>query len=481
MTVIVVAGIYSAFLAATHFQEEVYEWRVKPGYDPKTGAKLPVAVAEGATAQPLAVASPEAAAPEADLPEIAAPAEKWLMASLTKGAKPKAAAQSEIEVVTDAPVTQAPKAAEPSTPAASTPAPEPKPCDLVNGERPAYCERFTYPSFLLFGMSVGSFIVAYFFQLAACDWDRTKVFAALYQAPKKDRHAKVADLSNPRFNSELVFDFFLVSLTFMGAMFTTNLSLQFCDMATQILIKSAKMVPIVVGGFLVFKKTYPWYDYSAVGLITGGLIVYNFLAEGGDGGKAANSKGVAICIASLFCDGMTGPRQDKVNGKYVITGLEHMLFTNMFAILPAAVLTIIMDFTIFAKGAGPLVFCMRHPQIIYLCAAYCLCNTMGQLFIFQGLALLGALYLSVITTTRKFWSVLWSLCKDPTKLSKVKPLQWVSIFVVFGALLMQQYYAQMEKAKKKAAIANADLARTLQANEMSSLPTVKGEKEAGHV
>jgi len=358
----------------------------------------------------------------------------------------------------------------------------------IDGLYKAVSESWAYPSFLMLVMSIGSFVVSMAFQFAAVEFDFRKVFQALYQAPKKDRHAKQADLSSPKFNYELMLDFQMVAFTYIGAMWTTNYALQYTSIATQTLIKSAKMVPIVVGGLIVYRKTYPWYDYFTVAFVTGGLILYNLFEKSkkGHGGAQpveTSQIGILFCILSLLCDGITGPRQDKVNSKYVITGLEHMMYTNLFAILPSAILTVLFDF-VYTSLDGPIAFCLRHPAVLSLCLQFCLLSTVGQLFIFQGLNLLGALYLSVVTTTRKCFTVMIDIFTKPNV--QVQPIQWLGIALVYVSLLIQGYFSQMDKArKKKAAVANADLARTLHpASEMQSNPNhtiLPIEKDAGRV
>lgn len=47
----------------------------------------------------------------------------------------------------------------------------------------------------------------------------------------------------------------LISLSYSGSMLFTNYALTHVNYPTQILVKSAKMVPVVVGGFVFFGET----------------------------------------------------------------------------------------------------------------------------------------------------------------------------------------------------------------------------------
>jgi hypothetical protein len=69
-------------------------------------------------------------------------------------------------------------------------------------------------------------------------------------------------------------------------------------------------------------------------MITAGLILFNLCDENASKKGADSLIGIALCFASLMCDGATGSRQDKVNKAYVVTSNEHMFFTNLFGIVP---------------------------------------------------------------------------------------------------------------------------------------------------
>jgi len=303
-------------------------------------------------------------------------------------------------------------------------------------------DTFMYPIFLVFMVSVGSAISAFVVNAFNANFDTKKVFMVLYQAPKASKDTKEMDISRPVLNKEIVMDFFLIALSYIGAMLAGNYALTQVNYPTQVLVKSAKMVPIVIGGLILFRKTYPWYDYVAVAVVTTSLIVFNVAKSQTKAEAASTALGVFLCFLSLFCDGLTGPRQDKVNSRFVVKAFEHMMFTNLAAIIPSALAMLIFE------GTAPWTYCERYPEVIQHIAVYCVCNTLGQLFIFQALTAFGALYLALITTTRKFFTVMFSVFWFGHNLNL---FQWTSVVAIFSALLMQSYYSQMDKAKKKGA------------------------------
>lgn len=296
-------------------------------------------------------------------------------------------------------------------------------------------DTFKYPIFLVFAMCLGSALSAWLVSVFSGS-GVSRALDVVQLRPKSED----ATVQKKSLNMDIAISFFLISLTYICAMLASNYALTQVNYPTQVLVKSAKMVPIVIGGLLVFRKTYPWYDYLGVFIVTSALIVFN-LAKMKSKTDASNTIfGVGLCFLSLVCDGMTGPRQDYLNTKYKLTPTDHMLMTNMFACIPSFFAMLIFEST------APLEYLMRYPEVISSIAIFCLCNTLGQVFIFRALTHMGSLYLALITTTRKFFSVLASIVIYSHTLL---PLQWAAVVAVFVALIGQIYFSQKEKEQKK--------------------------------
>eukprot|EP01057_Protomagalhaensia_wolfi_P001187 Protomagalhaensia_wolfi_Nauph_80__1186@NODE_16_length_5045_cov_135_815621_g12_i0_p4_GENE_NODE_16_length_5045_cov_135_815621_g12_i0NODE_16_length_5045_cov_135_815621_g12_i0_p4_ORF_typecomplete_len278_score34_14UAA/PF08449_11/6e45TPT/PF03151_16/1_7e10SLC35F/PF06027_12/3_5e03SLC35F/PF06027_12/3_9e06Nuc_sug_transp/PF04142_15/1_1e02Nuc_sug_transp/PF04142_15/8_6e05EamA/PF00892_20/0_0016EamA/PF00892_20/2_1e03CRTlike/PF08627_10/2_8e02CRTlike/PF08627_10/0_009_NODE_16_length_5045_cov_135_815621_g12_i02142 len=132
---------------------------------------------------------------------------------------------------------------------------------------------------------------------------------------------------------ELVHEGFLISLSYVSAMCCTNYSLTKVNYPTQVLVKSAKAVPVVIGGWIMYKKRYPITDYMMVAGITIGLIMFQFAkfnTASSEGGSAQLAGYIALA-GSLFFDGMTGPRQDRLVTRFQVSTGEMMLIVNLFA------------------------------------------------------------------------------------------------------------------------------------------------------
>ncbi len=65
-------------------------------------------------------------------------------------------------------------------------------------------------------------------------------------------------------------------------------------------------------------------------------------------------------------------------------------------------------FGISSVGYELVAFLLSHPKSLLDVLTFCLCGALGQLFIFLTINKFGALTLTLVTTTRKFFSILIS-------------------------------------------------------------------------
>lgn len=145
-------------------------------------------------------------------------------------------------------------------------------------------------------------------------------------------------------------------------------------------------------------------------------------------------------------DGVTSMLQDVITDKsrYKRTpsGLEIMFYSNLFAILYISVSLIFFS----QETAPALKFCAEHPQIIFDIAIFCICQAVGQTFIYNIVVVSGPLVCSIITTTRKFFSIVFSTLWFGHFIS---PLQWFSIVIVFLSLIFDAFMSYWNNQKKK--------------------------------
>lgn len=92
-------------------------------------------------------------------------------------------------------------------------------------------------------------------------------------------------------------------------------------------------------------------------------------------------------------------------------------------------------------------FAIRHPILLLHLLMLVTCGCIGQLFIFLMVASFGPLACSVVTTTRKFFTVLFSVVFFGNVLSW---RQWTGAIVVFTGLFADIFNAHITSLRRSA-------------------------------
>jgi len=246
----------------------------------------------------------------------------------------------------------------------------------------------------------------------------------------------------------------------MFAMAASNEALRYVSYPTQVLGKSGKMVPVMAGGILLGGKSYSAAEYAQVVLVTIGVCVFNFGGKSKKGGSDS-TYGLLLILASLIMDAVTGGLQDKVKAKTKAlnadvkaakpTMHESMLYTNLSGCLVAGVL---------AAFAGQLTdgvaFCLKYPEVMQALVIYSLASAVGQNFIYYTITQFNPLLLTTVTTTRKIFSTLYSVFRDPS--NTLSTMQWSGCGLVFVGLFIEvgsKYLPSANKPKEAATTAAA--------------------------
>lgn len=93
-----------------------------------------------------------------------------------------------------------------------------------------------------------------------------------------------------------------------------------------------------------------------------------------------------------------------------------------------------------------MTFLNNHPAIIYQILIFCLLSALGQFFIFLTVTEYGPLPCSIVTTTRKFFTVLGSIMFFGNVMTS---RQWVATLIVFTGLFLDSFYSSKESAKRR--------------------------------
>mmetsp|Transcript_23879 Transcript_23879/g.66228 ORF Transcript_23879/g.66228 Transcript_23879/m.66228 type:complete len:348 (-) Transcript_23879:260-1303(-) len=268
--------------------------------------------------------------------------------------------------------------------------------------------------------------------LVLCNRLTTMTVAALGCLIYKEGIAPVAPLWN----------YCAVSVSNVVATFCQYEALKYVSFPVQTLGKCAKMIPVMIWGSVIMKKTYKTKDYLIAAGVTLGCTI--FILTGSVKSKASKHMemgmaglfGVGLMLGYLGFDGFTSTFQDRMFKGYSMTIYNQILYVTMCSSALSA-------FGLISSGQFPqaIDFITRHPEALYSIMLLSCAATMGQLFISYTIRCYGALLFATVMTTRQFLSILLScaLFMHPLSLG-----QWGGTFIVFGSL----YYKTMSHKPK---------------------------------
>lgn len=238
------------------------------------------------------------------------------------------------------------------------------------------------------------------------------------------------------------------SLSYFGAMFASNEALQHVSYPTQVLGKSIKPVPVMLLGVLIARKKYKLLKYVGVLLIVFGTVLFMFKDQKQkvplddplpNHPYALLGFGECLLLVSLAMDGLTGAIQDKMNLSHKTNPHFMMYNMNLWSCLWLFLVVIvtgeIFEFIIFAK---------RFPFVLGLLLILSVLASIGQHFIFTTITTFGPLTCSIITTTRKFFTILGSVFLFGNPMSGK---QWLGAILVFVGLAIDSKYGKEIKLK----------------------------------
>ncbi len=143
--------------------------------------------------------------------------------------------------------------------------------------------------------------------------------------------------------------------------------------------------------------------------------------------------GIGLLIVSLFSDGMLADVQKDVTNKNQekLNSFELMATTNKYCFILCLV---------YAVGSLQIVYIYNYvvefPKIIPDLVTISVLGVVGQVCIFYIIRYFGPVILGIITTTRKFFTVIASILIFNHSLT---PLQWVCVCMVFAGVSAELY------------------------------------------
>jgi len=239
----------------------------------------------------------------------------------------------------------------------------------------------------------------------------------------------------------------LIASCSFGSVFLAAQALAYISFPVQALMKSSKIISILIVSFLLGSGAkHTKSQYFCGFIITLGIVIFNLTQDKKKGhgeDKESSLLGIVIILGSLFCDGLIGTKQGEIKKKYNPSAWDQMESLNKWAGLICLVASIVTT-----QIFGFITFLIKYPAVINDLLLLALLGTFGQVFIFYTIFNFSPLILSIVTTTRKFFTVLASIVIYSHPINE---WQWLSIALVFIGVFVEMLSGDKKKEKHEEA------------------------------
>jgi UDP-galactose transporter B1 len=254
-----------------------------------------------------------------------------------------------------------------------------------------------------------------------------------------------------------------IGFSYVGAMLLSNMALSYIAYFEQVLAKSSKPIFVLIVSRCAGVRSFTVWKYAVVLSITLSAALFMYKPSSALADLAAGDAppppppttasqlvvldpellwwGRVLVLVSLVLDGITAMQQDRLVESHVAhtaaseaerpSSFSLMFYVNFWASVYLAVSSVIS-----AELFDAIRLVSAHSNLAFFVCAFGTTSCLGQLFVFSTIRHHGALMCSMVTTTRKFSTVLLSVALFAHPLTA---LQLCGILLLFGALFVDIY------------------------------------------
>eukprot|EP01126_Amoeba_proteus_P036903 TRINITY_DN3779_c0_g1_i1.p1 TRINITY_DN3779_c0_g1~~TRINITY_DN3779_c0_g1_i1.p1 ORF type:complete len:373 (+),score=69.99 TRINITY_DN3779_c0_g1_i1:160-1278(+) len=270
-------------------------------------------------------------------------------------------------------------------------------------------KRFKFPIFLIilqslanifFGITISSISTMF------CCFDDEKPKIKEISMEGKSRDKKENKSHGQKHEQQKTWKWTVLALAipsfflFLGN-FCGHKSLEYINVTTKTVAKSMKPMPILVLGSIMGKKYHP-YRYIGIFLLCLGITFFMLeLERGGKSPTGSSYYGIFLSILALVFDGFVGVTQDKINQIGKPSPVLFMAGVNLWTLVISLV-----SFYLSLEPANLWEVLTRNPSVWWYLGCISLANPLGCHFLYLVITEYSSLQASVITTSRKFLTIL---------------------------------------------------------------------------
>ncbi|XP_034018220.1 adenosine 3'-phospho 5'-phosphosulfate transporter 1 [Thalassophryne amazonica] len=218
-------------------------------------------------------------------------------------------------------------------------------------------------------------------------------------------------------------------------------ALKYISFPTQVLAKASKVIPVMLMGKIVSRKSYEYWEYFTAMLISVGVSMFLLSSTTSKHPSTVTTfSGIVILMGYIVFDSFTSNWQDNLF-KYKMSSVQMMFGVNLFSCL-FTVGSLLEQGALFDSVA----FMIRHKEFAFHAVLLSVCSAFGQLFIFYTINQFGAAVFTIIMTLRQAIAILLSCFLYGHAVTLVGSF---GVAIVFLALFLRVYARTRMKAGRR--------------------------------
>lgn len=209
-------------------------------------------------------------------------------------------------------------------------------------------------------------------------------------------------------------DILVVSTLYVGTTTLTKSSLRYIDMPTQTVLKSAKLLPVMLGSMVILRRRFSSREWLSALMLVCGVAIFNSSTYAPSFRQTA--LGYSCIGVALTCDALLGNYQQKVLSRGVTVN-ELMLYQS------ASGMVYMLAVVVGSGRLGSGVALLRdEPVVAGSLALWCAAITAGTALVLTIVDEFSAVVAIVVTTARKALTLLASFVLFPKHMGWGHPI-----------------------------------------------------------
>ncbi|XP_058470270.1 adenosine 3'-phospho 5'-phosphosulfate transporter 1 [Solea solea] len=221
-------------------------------------------------------------------------------------------------------------------------------------------------------------------------------------------------------------------------------ALKFISFPTQVLAKASKVIPVMLMGKIVSRRSYEYWEYLTAMLISAGVSMFLLSSTASKHPSTVTTfSGFIILVGYIVFDSFTSNWQDNLY-KAKMSSVQMMFGVNLFSCL----------FTVgslLEQGAffESVSFMTRYSEFAFHAVLLSVCSACGQLFIFYTINQFDAAVFTIIMTLRQAIAILLSCFLYGHAVTMVGGF---GVGIVFLAIFLRVYARRRMKSNQRSAL-----------------------------